>query len=241
MELETDQRLSSPSETGRDDAPLPRSIVIGTAGWSIPRAVSTAFPTDGSTLARYAHRFDGVEINSTFYRSHRASTYARWRDSVPAEFRFAVKMPKVISHDKRLKDTERELAAFLMETAALGEHLGPLLLQLPPKFGFDGATAAVFFGLIRRSFDRPIVVEPRHLSWFGADADALLSEYEIARAGADPPRADGGMRPGGFRGLTYLRLHGTPRVYFSSVRGGGIGTSGRCSSRQLQPALVHLR
>ena len=140
---------------------------------------------------RYAQRFSGVEINSTFYRSHRASTYARWRDSVPEEFRFAVKIPKAISHEKRLKDVDREVSAFLLETAELGERRGPLLLQLPPKFVLDVATAAAFFSLMRELFDGAIVLEPRHPSWFGADADALLTEYQIARAGADPPRAAG--------------------------------------------------
>ena len=193
-----------------------RPITVGTAGWSIPKASAAAFPLEGSTLARYARRFTGVEINSTFYRSHRASTYARWHDSVPEDFRFAVKMPKAISHEKRLSAVEDLLMEFLAETAELGKRRGPLLLQLPPKLAFDEATATAFLRLLRGLFDGPLAVEPRHPSWFTADADALLQQYRGARVGADPPRADGALLPGGYRGLTYLRLHGAPRVYFSS-------------------------
>ena len=175
-----------------------------------------AFPGKGSALMRYAQRFNGVEINSTFYRSSRSSTYARWRDSVPAGFQFSVKVPRVISHDKRLVDVEREFTAFLTETAALGTSRGPLLLQLPPSMAFDAAIAAGFFGMVRALFEGQMVVEPRHVSWFVEECDRLLQAHQIARAAADPARSDEGLLPGGFRDLTYLRLHGAPRVYFSS-------------------------
>ena len=71
---------------------------IGCAGWSIPKAHAGAFPAVGTALERYAQVFDCVEINSSFYRSHRPSTYERWAASVPDHFRFSVKMPKQITH-----------------------------------------------------------------------------------------------------------------------------------------------
>jgi uncharacterized protein YecE (DUF72 family) len=198
-------------------------VVVGTAGWAIPRAVAAEFLSEGTLLERYADRFDGVEINSTFYRSHRASTYARWRDAVPSRFRFAVKMPKAISHEKRLASVERELSQFLLETSELGERRGPLLLQLPPKFAFDELVAAGFFHLARTLSTGPMVIEPRHPSWFTPEAESLLIDFGIARVGADPPRDVLGMTPGGFRGLTYLRLHGAPRIYFSSYDDARLG------------------
>jgi uncharacterized protein YecE (DUF72 family) len=67
-----------------------RHIYIGTAAWTIPKGYQDAFPKEGSHLVRYADRFDGVEINSSFYRPHRLSTYQRWADNVPEHFRFAV-------------------------------------------------------------------------------------------------------------------------------------------------------
>ena len=73
-------------------------------------------------LQRYATRLDAVEINSSFYRPHRASTYARWADSVPTHFRFSVKLPRSISHDARLHQAGPLLDAFLAQAGALGER-----------------------------------------------------------------------------------------------------------------------
>jgi uncharacterized protein YecE (DUF72 family) len=197
---------------------LTEPLIVGTAGWSIPKAVAASFAGGGSNLERYARRFAGVEINSTFYRTHRAATYARWRSSVPEGFRFAVKIPKVISHEKRLVGAEEEFRAFLSETAELGESRGPLLLQLPPKLAFDEVSARQFLDIVRTSFEGDFVVEPRHPSWFNEAVDELLQTYSVARVGADPPRGGAGVEPGGFGGLTYLRLHGSPRVYFSAYQ-----------------------
>jgi hypothetical protein len=79
---------------------------IGTAGWSIPKQHAEAFPDKGSHLARYASRFPAVEINSSFYRPHRAATYQRWTASVPPGFRFSVKVPRKVRHIRRLGSPE---------------------------------------------------------------------------------------------------------------------------------------
>ena len=89
------------------------SVCIGTAGWGIPSAQAQHFPTAGSHLERYAARFGAVEINSSFYRSHRPQTYAKWAASVPEHFRFAVKVPKSITHQHRLHNAEEPLTQFL--------------------------------------------------------------------------------------------------------------------------------
>ena len=116
---------------------------IGTAGWSVP----SGFGDGGSQLQRYAARFSCVEINSSFYRPHRPQTYARWAASVPAGFRFAVKAPRTITHDARLREPRALLQPFLEEIGALGATLGPLLIQLPPSLAFDAALApAVLIG-----------------------------------------------------------------------------------------------
>jgi uncharacterized protein YecE (DUF72 family) len=189
---------------------------LGTAGWAIPRAAADEFPSDGSHLARYAARFNCVEINSSFYRPHRAATYARWAATVPAAFRFAAKMPKEISHVRRLQQSEEKLAQFLGEVQQLGGRLGPLLLQLPPSLAFHRATVAAFFALLRARFDGAVVCEPRHASWFSADCETLLRDHRIARAGADPALVPAARVPGGWPGLRYLRLHGSPVIYRSS-------------------------
>lgn len=189
---------------------------IGTAGWAIPRAVADRFPAVGSGLGRYAARFNAVEINSTFYRPHRQSTFERWRDTAPADFRFAVKVPRAVTHEAKLRGCEALLATFVADVRALRPNLGPLLVQLPPSLAFDPGTAEAFFAHLRRLWQGSVVCEPRHPSWFEAEADGLLGECRVARAGADPARHARAASPGGWRGLSYWRLHGSPRMYYSS-------------------------
>lgn len=189
---------------------------IGTAGWSLPRAVAADFPAEGSHLERYASRFSAVEINSSFYRPHRTATYARWAASVPAGFRFAVKMPRDITHTRRLVDIDDLLLRFLAETAALGDKRGPLLVQLPPSLKYDAAIARSFFKTLRGQFSSAAVCEARHASWFTKQANAMLSRFEIARAAADPPPVPEAAQSGGWPGLIYRRLHGSPDIYRST-------------------------
>ena len=139
--------------------------MIGTAGWSIPAQHAAMFPSEGSHLERYSRRFSIVEINSSFYRPHRPGTYQRWAATVPADFRFAVKMPKEITHTRRLTQVTEPLARFLGEAGALGENLGPILVQLPPSLIFKPEFAGFFLDL-RLHFKGDVVCEPRHRSWF---------------------------------------------------------------------------
>ena len=116
----------------------PGNVRIGCAGWSIPKEHGDRFPEEGTHLARYAARFPAVEINSSFYKPHRPTTYARWAASVPADFRFSVKVPKVATHERRLVDADDVLDSFLAEATQLGDKLGPLLVQLPPSLDVLG-------------------------------------------------------------------------------------------------------
>jgi uncharacterized protein YecE (DUF72 family) len=193
-------------------------IRIGTAGWTIPRRFADRFPASGSVLERYATRFNAVEINSTFYRSHRPQTYARWVEAVPEGFRFSVKVPKAITHERRLADSDELLDAFLGETKNLGSRLGPLLIQLPPSLAFDVAIAKAFLEFLRSRTKGEVVCEPRHTSWFEEEANRMLSDYRVARVAADPARVPEAAVPGGWLGLAYFRLHGSPRMYFSEYK-----------------------
>src|SRR6478609_189713 len=120
-------------------------IYVGVAGWPIPKPHAGLFPETGSHLQRYAARFNAVEINSSFYRQHRRATYARWAASVPADFRFAVKIPQAITHDQSLVASDVLLEVFLEDACGLGNRLGPLLVQLPPSLAFDVEVADEFF------------------------------------------------------------------------------------------------
>jgi uncharacterized protein YecE (DUF72 family) len=188
---------------------------VGTAGWSIPKQHAAAFPALGSHLERYAQRFNAVEINSSFYRPHRRATYERWADAVPENLAFAVKAPRAITHEARLAGAGAALDPFLGEVTGLGGKLGPLLFQLPPSLAFDARITRAFLRLLRAQHDGLVVWEPRHANWFTPRADDLLAEYRIARVAADPAVVPAAAEPGGWDGLQYFRLHGTPRVYYS--------------------------
>ncbi len=142
------------------------SIRVGTAGWALRRSDFALFASHGSHLERYASRFQCVENNSSFYRAHKKSTYARWAAAVPEDFRFSVKLPKQVTHVKRLTDCASELDRFLDEVSGLDNRLGPLLVQLPPSLNWSESLTIEFFSALRRRFAGLVVCEPRHLSWF---------------------------------------------------------------------------
>ena len=191
------------------------TLRIGTAGWSVPSRHAAAFPAEGTHLQRYAQRLNAVEINTSFYRPHQLKTYEKWAASVPPDFKFAVKVPKAISHERKLVDCDDILARFLDEAAGLGDKLGVLLVQLPPRAAFDAKTAEAFFKAIRKLNATPVALEPRHASWFVPDVDRWLQSRRIARVAADPAPVDGAGEPGGWNGLCYYRWHGSPRTYYS--------------------------
>jgi uncharacterized protein YecE (DUF72 family) len=209
-------------------------IRIGTAGWSIPAALKPQFPRDGTQLENYAARMNAVEINSSFYRPHRRTTYERWAASVPQDFRFSVKLPRAITHERRLRDFSAPLRRFLDEVSGLGEKLGAILVQLPPSLAFDaGAAQALFAALAGRT----IACEPRHATWFGEDAEALMRRHHVARVAADPPRHAQDGAPGGSADLAYYRWHGAPRVYWSAYSDASLAALGRAARAQRASAV----
>jgi uncharacterized protein YecE (DUF72 family) len=193
-----------------------RDIRIGTAGWAISSRYARQFPGAGTHLRRYSLVLNCAEINSSFYRPHMRKTYERWAASAPRGFRFSVSLPKAITHEQRLRDSEAALDRFADEVDGLGGKLGVVLVQLPPALAFDESVAGRFFTALAQRLFVPAVCEPRHRSWFTPEADAWLAERRIARAAADPIPAPHASEPGGWRGITYIRLHGSPRMYYSA-------------------------
>lgn len=192
------------------------TIRVGCAGWALRKEHAASFPVAGTHLARYARRFPAVEINSSFYNPHKPATYAKWADSVPEGFQFAVKVPRAATHVRRLEGVEDILDRFLPEATSLGGKLGPLLVQLPPSLVFSADVAEEFFAALRARFEGGVVVEPRHASWFGARADKLATKFRVARVAADPAVVEEASEPGGWNGLVYYRLHGSPKMYYSA-------------------------
>jgi uncharacterized protein YecE (DUF72 family) len=199
-------------------------IRVGTAGWSVPSRYLSEIPAGGSHLERYSRAFPIVEIDTSFYKSHRKATYERWASSVGEEFRFAVKTPRALTHDGRLGvGTGGVLDQFLAEIEGLGQKLDVLLVQLPPSLGFNGREARSFFGRLRRHVPPGVRIacEPRHGTWSSGAVNNLLQKLGVSRVAVDParwtggPGAEGDTGPGGDRRLSYFRMHGSPRIYFS--------------------------
>ena len=191
-------------------------LFVGTAGWSIPRASAHHFPGEGTHLERYSRRLPCAEINSSFHRPHAATTYAKWAASTPPGFRFAVKLPRTITHDQKLLRARLPLERCLAESAGLGDRRGPLLVQLPPSLAFESRLAGRFFTLLRERYAGAVVCEPRHPTWFTATAETILLRHTVARVAADPAVTPEAAVPGGWAGIVYFRLHGSPRKYWSS-------------------------
>ncbi|MCE5979235.1 DUF72 domain-containing protein [Pseudomonas sp. JR33AA] len=188
-------------------------IHLGCAGWSLSRQYADQFLQPGSHLQRYAAWLGAVEINSSFYRPHLPATYARWACSVPEHFRFAVKLPRIITHELRLERCEVALDAFLGQCLQLGDRLGCLLVQLPPSLAHDARRDWQFFEALRQRHAGSVAVEPRHASWQAAQS--MLIDLRIAQVAASPSRFAADAQPAGWPGLAYWRLHGEPQIYHS--------------------------
>lgn len=135
---------------------------------------------------------------------------------MPDDFAFAVKLPKAVTHEARLVSVAAPLDRFLEETDGLGAKRGPILIQLPPSLTFDASIAGDFFALLRDRTANDLVCEPRHQSWFTAEANTLLVRYRVVRVAADPAPVTGAGEPGGWVRLRYIRLHGSPEMYRSA-------------------------
>ncbi|HEY9434142.1 MAG TPA: DUF72 domain-containing protein [Blastocatellia bacterium] len=186
-----------------------RACRIGCAGWNLPKYLRDP---SLSYLERYAQLFNCVEINSSFYRHHQPKTYARWADAVPEDFRFSVKAPRAITHTSEA--VKAAIDRFLNEIRELGEKLGPLLIQFPPKAAFKRSVASELFLSFREKFNGEIVCEPRHATWFELEAYELLKAYSISLVVADPKPVSSAPEVLE-QESRYYRLHGAPRIYYS--------------------------
>jgi len=154
----------------------------------------------------------------------------------PRDFRFAVKLPRTITHDQQLRRARVPVERFLRETGGLGDKRGPLLVQLPPSLSFDARVAGRFFEILRAGYGGLLVCEPRHETWFSARAEALLVRFTVARVAADPPPTVGADVPGGWPGIVYYRLHGAPRKYWSKYGSDDVGALGQ-AMRSVPPSV----
>ncbi|MBL8140285.1 MAG: DUF72 domain-containing protein [Acidobacteria bacterium] len=161
-------------------------IRVGTSGYNYPEWKGKFYPEKFSSarmLPYYAERFGTVEINASFYRMPTPKVLAGWAAQVPESFVFALKAPKRITHERRLKECEPDVQFFVESAATLGHRLGPLLFQLPPNLKCDLARFDTFLGWLPR--DLRIAFEFRNDSWFDPEVYARLRDRNLALCLAD--------------------------------------------------------
>lgn len=195
-------------------------LFIGTSGWTYSSWKGAFYPDDLPSrryLEFYARVFGTTEVNYSFYRLPRPSTYEKWAAQVPDDFVFALKASRFITHVKRLVDVEEAWEAFVRNGLALGPHLGPILLQFPPSLRCDRKALANFLRVAQRpaAKSRPLrlAFEFRHESWFTEAIYALLRRHRAALCIADSPRYP--RRDEATAEFVYIRFHGRTELFAS--------------------------
>lgn len=187
---------------------------IGTSGWIYPHWRGVFYPPhlpQKAWLAYYAGHFDTVEINNTFYHLPGEAAFRRWKEQAPPGFLYALKVSRYITHMKKLHQVEEALDRFLERARLLGDHLGPLLYQLPPGWHFSPERLEAFLRLLPR--DLLHVFEFRHPSWFCAEAFSLLERYGASLCLPSMPGLESPRRAVG--PAVYVRMHGATLLYAS--------------------------
>ena len=161
---------------------------MGTSGWQYKdwRGEDRLYPPklpQRLWLEKYAESFDTVEVNNAFYRLPERDTFAQWRQRTPSDFVFAVKVSRYLTHIKRLQEPAEPVARFLSRADALGDKLGPVLLQLPPTLKIDIAALDETLSQFPRTIK--VAVEPRHDSWWTDEVRDLLTRHNAALCWAD--------------------------------------------------------
>lgn len=182
-------------------------VTIGTSGWHYAHWRPRFYPDSmgpARWLAFYAERFAAVEVNNAFYRLPERSTFEKWAEVVPDDFVVAVKASRYLTHVLRLQDPSEPVSRLMERASALGDHLGPVLLQLPPTLRVDAARLDAALAAFPAS--TRVAVEPRHESWFVGDVRRVLETR-----GAALCLADGGpveTPPWRTADWGYVRFHG---------------------------------
>ncbi len=162
-------------------------IRIGTQGWNYDAWVGPFYPTGtraADFLTVYSRAFGTVEVDSTFYAIPPTKTVRAWAERTPPGFKFALKMPQEITHERRLRPVDDSLALFFDRARELEDRLGPVLVQLGPDFGPSELPALAKF-LPRLPSDVPVAIEFRHRGWVTDGVLALLAEHDVALALTD--------------------------------------------------------
>jgi uncharacterized protein YecE (DUF72 family) len=161
----------------------------------------------------YCSHFNTLELNVTFYRFPKLSTLIQWHDRAPEDFKFSVKVPRSITHFKKLHETERMLNDFYeLVGSGLKDKLGSVLFQFPPNFSYTGKNIDRILASVNPQFEN--VVEFRHPSWWNEDSYAQLAGADIAFCGMSHHEFPQDLIFN--TNHLYYRLHGSEQLYAST-------------------------
>ncbi len=187
---------------------------IGTSGWHYEHWRGRFYPEElpkAEWLKFYATHFATVEVNNSFYRLPSENAFANWHDSSPANFTFAVKVSRYITHIKRLKNTEEAVEKFITRAKGLKGKLGPLLYQLPPNMHRNDEVLQAFLSALPQGLKH--VIEFRHQSWLEERTFEILHEYNIGFCVFDMPDVNCPLVA--TTDFAYIRFHGSSGLYSS--------------------------
>ncbi len=195
------------------------NIHIGTSGWSYKHWKENFYPKGTKSadyLSYYAKQFSTTEINTTFYHLPRTSTVENWKNNVPSDFRFSIKMSRYLTQMKKLTEPEEPLERFFTAIEPVSDLCGIILFQLPPSLAFDYERAGHLFSLLKKEYRQyNFALEVRHDSWLDVDSISLLTKYDIAfvisQSGVKFPYAELVTSKN-----IYVRFHGPGALYASS-------------------------
>ncbi len=199
------------------DTPTPRSdrqvreshgeVRVGTSGWSYQHWAGRFYPSglhSSEWLRYYSERFDTVEINNTFYRLPSEKMVLGWRDHTPADFRFAVKGSRFVTHFRKLRDAEQSAAALLRKARLLDEKLGVVLWQLPPDLDLDAELLETFLSVMPKGVRQ--AVEFRNESWLADESYEVLRRHDTAIVHVSSDRMPMDLTT--TAEFVYIRFHG---------------------------------
>ena len=187
---------------------------IGTSGWHYDHWQDRFYPktlTKAKWLEFYASHFTTVELNNSFYRLPSETAFTTWHDSSPANFTFAVKVSRFITHIKRLKNSEEAVDNFISRAKILAEKLGPLLYQLPPNMHRNDEILESFLSTLPQGLKH--VFEFRHQSWLEDKVFEILHKHNIGFCVFDMPSVSCPLVA--TADFAYIRFHGSTGLYFS--------------------------
>jgi len=209
-------------------------FLVGTSGWSYDHWKKLFYPEDrpkSRWFDYYVKKFPTVEVNATFYRFFKDSTYHKWRDTAPGKFVYVLKAPRLITHRKYLKNVEDVIKSFWNSAALLEKKLGLILLQLAPATPYDPELLKKALKTFRDP--KKVAVEFRHKKWFTEEIKNMLKESGSVFCTADSPKTE--LMDWVTSDEAYIRLHGRKKWYaynYSSKELGDIAALAKKMARR---------